>query len=65
MIENYVPAAVDGEALKVIQDLEASLGKVVVAVSPKPEFAALTPEQLNALKAAEEKLGVTMVAYEN
>ena len=65
MAENYVPAAVDGEQLKVIQDLEASLGKVVVAVSPRPEFASLTAEQLSALKAAEKKLGVTMVAYEN
>ena len=65
MIENYVPASVDSKALKVIQDLESSLGKVVVAVSPRPQPASLTAEQLDALKAAEEKLGVTMVAYEN
>lgn len=65
MIENYVPAALDDDQLKRIQELEASLGKAVVAVSPKPDYAALTSEQVTALKAAEKELGVTMVAYEN
>ena len=65
MIENYVPATLDGEQIKTIQELEASLGKVVLAVSPKPQFATLTPDQVAALKTAEKALGVTMVAYEN
>ena len=65
MIDNYVPAALDGDQLKRIQELEASLGKAVLAVSPKPEYATLTPEQVAALKTAEKELGVTIVAYEN
>lgn len=65
MITEFAPAKVDDNQLEKIQNLEQHLGKIVVAIEPKQQFARLTQEQLSELRSAEQELGVVMVAYES
>ena len=65
MQSQYAPAEVNSKQLERIKQLEQSLGKVIVAVEPSPEYARLTSEQLAEIQRAERELGVVMVAYES
>lgn len=62
---NYKPAELDQEDLKTIQSLESELGKTIVALDNRLQYARMTPEQMQKLRKAEQKLGVVLVAYEN
>lgn len=64
MSDNLTPAALDPSALDEIRNLEKEMGKVLVALDPAPAYADLTKEQLEKLRAAEQRLGVVMVAYD-
>jgi len=63
MSAEYAPAAVDAAQLDEIKQLEQQLGKIIVAVQPAAEYASLTRDELKAIRTAEEKLGLVMVAY--
>ena len=62
---NYKPAELNQDDLKAIQSLEADLGKTIVALDNRLQYAKMTPEQMQKLRKAEQKLGVVLVAYEN
>ncbi len=54
---------VEQNSLQVINELEKDLGKPILAYSCNDlSSAELTEEQLGKIKAAEEKLGLTLVA---
>lgn len=61
---NYPPAQLDSTKLAELQNLEADLGKKLVALDTNPGYANMTPEEINKLREAERKLGVVLVAYE-
>ena len=62
---HYKPAELDPKDLEAIQNLEAELGKTIVALDNRLQYARMTPEQMQKLRKAEQKLGVVLVAYEN
>jgi hypothetical protein len=65
MNTEFAPAKVNDSQLEKIRNLEQNIGKVIVAIEPKQQFARLTQDQLNELRTAEQELGVVMVAYES
>ena len=60
----FQPASIDPSKLECLQGLEANLGKVLVALEPRPSIARLSDEELRKLQEAEEQLGVVIVAYD-
>ncbi len=64
MSNNLPPASLDEATLSEIRNLEAEMGKVLVALNPAPAYAELSQDQLQKIRDAERKLGVVMVAYE-
>lgn len=59
-----VYASLDSASLEKIRTLESDLGLVLLAVSPIPKMADLSPSQLAELQNEERKLGKVLVAYE-
>ncbi len=61
-IEVHMANLDDGQ-LNRVKQLEQRLGTIVVAVDKPPEFADLTPQQLDELKKTEAELGRVLLAY--
>jgi hypothetical protein len=59
-----VYASLDSASLEKIRTLESDLGLVLLAVTPIPKMAGLSPSQLAELQNEERKLGKVLVAYE-
>lgn len=58
-------ARLDREKMAKIRDLEEKLGGWLVAVEPIAQLADLSEEEVQTIKAAEEELGVILLAYES
>ncbi len=61
---SYQPVALDDSKLECLQGLETKLGKVLVALEPRPPLAGLSEAEIAEIKEAEQQLGVVLVAYE-
>jgi hypothetical protein len=56
-------AALDDEAVKKLEKLEAETGHHVMAYEPGLQFATLTAADLVKIRALEEELGVILLVY--
>lgn len=57
-------ANLDESGVKKIQQMEESMGTLIVALEPHIPLAELTEEQVETLNALEEDLGVVLIAYQ-
>lgn len=64
MTHPLAPAKLDDDALKEIRALESETRTVLVALEPQPTLATLSEHDLQTIRAAEQRLGVVMVAYD-
>ena len=58
-------ARLDREKMAKIRELEEKLGGWLIAVEPIATLAELSDEQLQAVKEAEDELGVVLLAYKS
>lgn len=56
-------ANLDEDGIKRIQQMEESLGTLILALEPHYPLAELTDDQLKKLQKLEEELGVVLLAY--
>ncbi|UCE00380.1 MAG: hypothetical protein JSV42_06550 [Chloroflexota bacterium] len=56
-------ANLDEASIKRIQQMEESMGTLIVALEPYLPLAELSGEQVSKLQALEKELGVVLVAY--
>jgi hypothetical protein len=57
-------ANLDDPGLKKIQQMEESMGTLIIALEPHIPLAELTEEQVEKLCALEQELGVVLIAYQ-
>ena len=57
-------ANLDEAGLKKVQQMEESMGTLIIALEPHIPLAELTEEQVEALGALEQNLGVVLIAYQ-
>lgn len=58
-------ARLDRDKMAKIRELEEKLGGWLIAVEPMATLAELSDEQLKDVRAAEEELGVVLLAYQS
>ncbi len=58
-------ATLDEAGLKKLQQMEESLGTLILALEPHYPLAQLSEDQINKLKTLEEELGVVLIAYQS
>lgn len=63
MSVNYEPAQINDSQLNQLQQLEKSLGTVLVAVEAASEFAELSTAELEQLQKTEREMGCVLLAY--
>ena len=64
-LDHYHTATLDKESIKALQDLEKELNVDLVAFEADPEIAQLTGQQLDQIRAFEEKTGKVLIAYKH
>ncbi len=57
-------ASLDDEGIKRIQQMEESLGTLILALEPHYPLAELSDEQIKKLQELERELGVVLLAYQ-
>jgi hypothetical protein len=57
-------ANLDEAGLKKVQQMEESMGTLIIALEPHIPLAELTEEQVEKLSALEQELGVVLIAYQ-
>lgn len=57
-------ANLDEADLKKVQQMEESMGTLIIALEPHIPLAELTEEQVEALNVLEKDLGVVLIAYQ-
>lgn len=57
-------ANLDEAGLKKVQQMEESMGTLIIALEPHIPLAELTEEQVEVLGALEQNLGVVLIAYQ-
>ncbi len=57
-------ANLDEAGLKKVQQMEESMGTLIIALEPHIPLAELTEEQVETLGALEQNLGVVLIAYQ-
>ena len=57
-------ANLDEAGLKKVKQMEESIGTIIIALEPHIPLAELTEEQVEALGALEQNLGVVLIAYQ-
>ncbi len=57
-------ANLDEAGLKRVQQMEESMGTLIIALEPHIPLAELTEEQVETLNALEGELGVVLIAYQ-
>ena len=57
-------ANLDEAGLKKVQQMEESMGTLIVALEPHIPLAELTEEQVEKLSTLEQELGVVLIAYQ-
>jgi hypothetical protein len=57
-------ANLDEAGLKKVQQMEDSMGTLIIALEPHIPLAELTEEQVETLNALEQQLGVVLIAYQ-
>ena len=58
-------ATLDEAVLKKLQQMEESLGTLILALEPHYPLAQLSEDQISKLKTLEEELGVVLIAYQS
>jgi hypothetical protein len=58
-------ANLDEADLKKVQQMEESMGTLIIALEPHMPLADLTDAQVEMLNALEDELGVVLIAYRN
>lgn len=56
-------AALDDDGLKKLQNMEESLGTLILALEPHYQMAELSEDQIKKLQSLENELGVVLIAY--
>jgi len=57
-------ADLDEAGLKRIQQMEESMGTLIIALEPHIPLAQLTEQQVETLNTLEQELGVVLIAYQ-
>ena len=57
-------ANLDEAGLKKVQQMEESMGTLIIALEPHIPLAELMEEQVEKLSALEQELGVVLIAYQ-
>jgi hypothetical protein len=57
-------AALDEAGIHKLQQMEQSLGTLILALEPHYPMAELSEDQIKKLQALEEELGVILIAYQ-
>ena len=57
-------ANLDEAGLNKVQQMEESMGTLIIALEPHIPLAELTEEQVEKLSALEQELGVVLIAYQ-
>jgi len=57
-------ANLDDAGLKKVQQMEESMGTLIIALEPHIPLAELTEEQVETLNTLEQELGVVLIAYQ-
>lgn len=65
MTDSLKIAHLDDKGMEKVRSLESTIGKHVLALESGPEFASLSAEQVQKVKALENELGITLVVYED
>ena len=63
-IQEPLDQYLDESGVKKIQQMEESMGTLIVALEPHIPLAELTEQQVETLNALEEDLGVVLIAYQ-